>query len=91
MLTGNMKSYLFRVQLEEEEDGSWSAIVPSLPGCASSGDSIQEAVEYVHDLAEAYVDVLVEDGRAVPIDEIVSGQEGVAIAVNIPARATSAA
>jgi hypothetical protein len=37
------------VELAEEGDGTWSAIVPLLPGCASSGDSIQEALEYVEE------------------------------------------
>jgi predicted RNase H-like HicB family nuclease len=86
-----MKSYMFRVDLEEEDDGTWSAIVPLLPGCASSGDSIEEALEYVEELATAYVDVLLEDGRPVPLDRVTSGMEGAAIAINVAPQASSAA
>ena len=65
-----MKSYIFRVELEEEDDGSWTAIVPLLPGCAVSGDSIDETIEYLREAAEAYVDVMIEDGRSIPTEEV---------------------
>jgi len=31
----NLKAYIFPVELEQEEDGRWSAVVQSLPGCAT--------------------------------------------------------
>ena len=76
-----MKSYVFNVELEQEEDGTWSAVVPSLPGCAASGDTADEAIEFLRGDTEAYVEVLLEDGRPIPLDEVVSGSEGVVIAV----------
>ena len=30
-----LKSYIFRVEIEQEEDGRWSAEIPLLPGCAT--------------------------------------------------------
>ena len=78
-----MKIYIFRVDLIEEDDGAWSADVPSLPGCASSGDTPQEALSFVRDLAAAYVDVLIEDGESVPVDSVISGEDGAAISVNV--------
>jgi predicted RNase H-like HicB family nuclease len=76
-----MKSYIFRVTTEQEEDGGWTAVVPVLPGCAASADTEEEAIEYVRDLAKAYVDVLVEDGKPVPTDETTSVVDGAAVAV----------
>ena len=64
-----MKSYIFRVELIEEDDGAWSAIIPALPGCAVSGDTITETLAYLREAANAYVDVLIEDGRAIPEDD----------------------
>ena len=85
-----MKSYIFRVTLEPEDDGSWSAVVPLLPGCAVSGDTIEETMEYLREAAEAYVEVLIEDGRPVPTEEVESSVlDGPAVVVL--AQAASAA
>jgi antitoxin HicB len=75
-----MKSYVFRVELEEE-GGVWSAVIPALPGCAADGDTPEQALEFVHDLAQAYIEVLIEDGKPVPLREAASVVEGPAIAV----------
>jgi len=32
-----LKSYIFRAEIEQEEDGRWSAEIPLLPGCATWG------------------------------------------------------
>jgi antitoxin HicB len=77
-----MKSYVFKVELvQDEDDGGWSAIIPVLPGCAADGDTPEEAVEYVRELAQAYIEVLVEDGRPIPQEGRVAEVEGAAVAV----------
>jgi antitoxin HicB len=68
-----VKSYVFRVELEQDEDGGWSAVVPALPGCASDGDTAAEALANVQEAAQAYIEVLVEDGRPIPDAAIVEG------------------
>ena len=75
-----MKSYIYRVELEED-DGVWSAVVPALPGCAADAESPEEALEAVRDAAAAFVEILVQQGRPVPLDEVVSGSDGAAVAV----------
>jgi len=78
-----MKSYIFRVELDEEDDGRWSAVVPALTGCAAWGKTADEALEAVREAAKAYVDVLVEDGRVIPEDREVPVQvlDGPAVSV----------
>jgi len=78
-----MRSYIFRVELEQEEDGRWSAVVPALVGCAVWGETSEEALEAIHEGAKAYVEVLTEDGRAVPTDDegAVEVVEGAAVSV----------
>jgi predicted RNase H-like HicB family nuclease len=77
-----MKSYIFRVELEEEDDGTWSAIIPVLPGCAVSADTVEEAIEVLREAAQAYVEVLLEDGKTIPQDEVSSSVvEGAAVAI----------
>jgi antitoxin HicB len=74
-----VKSYVFKVELEQDEDGRWSAVIPALPGCASDGDTAEDALQNVEEAARLYVEVLVEDGRAIPTDASVL--EGAAVLV----------
>jgi len=50
-----VKSYLFRVELIEEDDGRWSAWIEALPGCATWGYTREEALRNMHDGVEAYI------------------------------------
>ena len=61
-----MKTYLFSVGVEQEEDGRWSAWVDALPGCAVWGYSREEALEAIKDAAQAYIEVLLEKGQSIP-------------------------
>jgi predicted RNase H-like HicB family nuclease len=76
-----MKSYVFKVELEQDDDGRWSAVIPALPGCASAGQTAQEALENVEEAAQAYVEVLIEDGKPIPIHDGVSVVEGSAVLI----------
>jgi predicted RNase H-like HicB family nuclease len=53
-----MKTYIFRASIEQEEDGRWSAWIEALPGCATWGYSQEEALEALREAAQAYVEVL---------------------------------
>ena len=61
-----MKTYVFRVELEQDEDGRWSAGIPTLPGCGVWGYTQKEALESLQEAAQAYLEVLFEDGRSLP-------------------------
>lgn len=37
----------FRIILKKEEEGGYTALVPSLPGCITYGDNIEHAKEMV--------------------------------------------
>jgi predicted RNase H-like HicB family nuclease len=62
----SMQSYVFRVELVEEEDGRWSAGVPVLPGCATWGDTKEEALHNIHDAVEAYLRAMRKCGESIP-------------------------
>ena len=76
-----MKSYLFKVDLEQDDDGRWSAVIPALPGCASAGRTAQEALDNVKEAAQLYVEVLVEDGKPIPSHDGVSVMDGSAVLI----------
>ena len=61
-----MKTCVFTVEVEEEEDGRWSAVIPTLPGCNAWGNTQQEALEAIRDNAQAFVEVLLEHGDLLP-------------------------
>jgi len=58
-----METYLFEVEIEQEEDGRWSAVVPALPGCASWGYNKGEALENIKEETQAYLLDLAEEGQ----------------------------
>lgn len=63
-----VKSYLFRVELVEEDDGRWSAGVPALVGCATCGITREEALHNIRDAVEAYVRAMQKAGEEIPND-----------------------
>jgi len=56
--------YLFII--ERAGDGSFSAYVPDLPGCTTSGASADEVRASIKDAVETYIDSLKEHGEPVP-------------------------
>jgi antitoxin HicB len=61
-----MKTYVLKVSLQEEEDGRWSASIPSLPGCTSWGYSCEEALTNIKDAAEIYIEDMIDAGEGLP-------------------------
>lgn len=49
-----------------EESTFWVAECPSLPGCVSQGKSREDAIRNIREAIEGYIQVLTEDGLAVP-------------------------
>jgi antitoxin HicB len=48
--------------------GGYTAIVPSLPGCISEGDTVEEAIVNIREAIELYIESMVEHGEKVPED-----------------------
>lgn len=49
-----------------EEDKSFLAEVPELPGCMSDGDTYQEALENVEMIIDEWIETAKELGRDIP-------------------------
>jgi predicted RNase H-like HicB family nuclease len=47
---------VFKVILEPSEEGGYTAVVPSLPGCLSEGDTIEEAMRNIKEAVELYLE-----------------------------------
>jgi predicted RNase H-like HicB family nuclease len=76
-------SYVFRVELAEEDDGRWSAGVPILPGCATCGYTREEALHNVRDAVEAYIRDMRQAGEEIPKDDTTHVIEEPVVAVTV--------
>jgi len=59
-----------QVILERDETGIYSVSCPSLPGCHSQGETIDDALVNIREAIELYLEVLAEDGQPIPNDDL---------------------
>lgn len=50
-----------KVFLEPSEEGGYTVIVPSLPGCISEGDTREEALENIKEAIKLYLEPVEDD------------------------------
>ena len=62
------------VVLEPSEEGGYTVYVPSLPGCVSEGESVEEAMGNIKEAAELYLETVDDDlvkGEGVEVRELI--------------------
>ena len=57
-----------QVILIPDETGGYTVEVPSLPGCFSEGDTVDEALANIKDAINLYIESLVAYGEEIPED-----------------------
>ncbi len=55
-----------RVSLEPSDEGGFTAIVPSLPGCISEGNTRDEALANIREAIELYLEPVEDDTAGTP-------------------------
>lgn len=50
-----------QVVLEPSDEGGYTVLVPSLPGCISEGDSLEEALTNIREAIELYLEPVEEE------------------------------
>ena len=60
----------FKIILEKEPSGGYSVSVPSLPGCASQGETFEEAIANAREAVELYLESLKEDKIPPPESDV---------------------
>ncbi len=58
----------FRVVITKQEDGGYMANIPSLTHCFSFGETIDEAMENLHEALEGVIETMEENGWVIPDD-----------------------
>ncbi len=61
-------SRTYRIVLRNEPGGTYTAIVPALPGCITWGETVEHALEMAEEAIKGYIEVLQEEGEPVPDD-----------------------
>jgi len=59
----------YTVIAHDAEEGGFWVEVPSLPGCFSQGETVEQALENVKEAIELHIQGLKEEGQKVPGDE----------------------
>ena len=59
-MVGGLKMKL-KVILEPSDEGGFTAIVPSLPGCISEGDTQEDAIKNIKEAIELYLELIEDD------------------------------
>jgi antitoxin HicB len=68
--TDNSMTLAYRILLRNEPEGGYSVVVPSLPGCVTFGDSVEEAITMAKEAIELYIESLRAHKEKIPTDEI---------------------
>lgn len=58
----------YKINLRKEEEGGYTAFVPSLPGCITYGETVDEAIDMAKEAVELYIEELQDRGEYVPDD-----------------------
>ncbi|MEO9029783.1 MAG: type II toxin-antitoxin system HicB family antitoxin [Ktedonobacteraceae bacterium] len=62
-----MNEHTYTIILEPDPDeGGYTVTVPSLPGCVTQGETIEEAIAMARDAIRLFIETLVESGESVP-------------------------
>lgn len=60
-----MKTLNYRILLREEPEGGYTVTVPSLPGCVTYGEDLNEATVMVQEAIELYLESLMAHGESI--------------------------
>lgn len=64
-----MKNYTFRIIIEPDENGTFHGYVPTLSGCHTFGDSIEETRKNLDEAISVYLSSLIADGEKIPQEQ----------------------
>ena len=60
-----------KIILEPSEEGGYTAVVPSLPGCISEGNTKEEALKNIREAIELYLEPVEDDQTYAPDAEMI--------------------
>ena len=64
-----MSQNTYRVLLNKEPEGGFTVLVPTLPGCITYGETMDEAIVNVKEAIELYLESLTAHGEPSPSED----------------------
>ena len=59
----------YRVLLKREPEGGYTVTVPTLPGCVTFGETIEESIKMAKEAIDLYLESLSAHGEEVPTED----------------------
>ena len=66
----------YTIKLIPEEDGTYYVAVDELPGCASMGDTVEEALKMIKDAMEGWLESSIDRGLEIPLPDVMREYSG---------------
>jgi predicted RNase H-like HicB family nuclease len=63
-------AHRFTVIFEKEEEGGYHVFCPTLPGCHTQSETIDEGTRNIREAIQLYIESLIEDGMPIPTEDI---------------------
>jgi predicted RNase H-like HicB family nuclease len=63
-------SHHYTVIFEKEDEGGYHVFCPSLPGCHTQSETIEEGIANIREAIELYLESLKQDGLPIPEEDI---------------------
>ena len=60
--------YRVTIVIEADETGGYYAFCPSLPGCYSQGETLEETKANIREAVQCHLESLLKDGEAIPAE-----------------------
>jgi predicted RNase H-like HicB family nuclease len=60
----------FTVIFEKEDAGGYHVFCPTLPGCHTQSETVEEGITNIREAIQLYVESLAEDGLPIPEEDI---------------------
>jgi len=64
-----MKRLKYRTLLPKKPKGGYTVTVPTLPGCVTFGETVDEAIAMAREAIAFYIEDLQEKGEEIPTEE----------------------
>ncbi len=58
----------YKIMLNKEPEGGYTVVVPTLPGCITYGENVDEAIMMAKEAIALYIEELKERGENIPDD-----------------------
>ncbi|MGC8745753.1 MAG: type II toxin-antitoxin system HicB family antitoxin [Candidatus Saccharicenans sp.] len=64
-----MRDLRYKIALRKEPEGGYTITVPSLPGCVTYGEIIEEAIKMARQAIELYIESLQAHNEEIPTED----------------------